>query len=285
MPPPADVSHIARKWLDLPYATISPAQKLDIYLPDEGDGPFPVLFSIHGGAFAIGDKRDIQLQPFLTGLDRGFAVVGVNYRLSGEAIFPAGLQDTKAALRWLRAQAGEFSLDPGRIVAWGGSSGANYATMVGVTANEPLFDDPALGNAGYRCDVALVVDWFGPMDFLTMDQQLAQDHLGPLDHNDATSPESLYLGAKITDVPDKAKLASPLTYVGEHIPPILIQHGRMDNLVPFQQSVQLAEVIAARVGPDRYELDLAEGAGHADPWFETPENLARVFEFIGRRLK
>lgn len=284
-PPPADVSHIARKWLDVPYATTSPAQELDIYLPAEGDGPFPVLLSIHGGAFAIGDKRDVQLNPFLTGLDRGFAVVSVNYRLSGEAIFPAGLQDTKAAIRWLRAHSGEYSLDPERIVAWGGSSGANYATMVGVTANEPMFDDPALGNAAYRCDVALVIDWFGPMDFLTMDEQLAQNRLGPEDHNDAASPESQYLGAKITEVPDKVRLASPLTYVGEHMPPILIQHGRVDNLVPFQQSVQLAETIEARVGSDRYELDLAENAGHADPWFETPENLQRVFRFIERRLK
>ena len=74
-----------------------------------------------------------------------------------------------------------------------------------------------------------------------MDEQLAQNGLGPVDHNDAVSPESRYLGARITEVPDKVRLASPLTYVGEHMPPILIQHGRADNLVPFQQSVQLAD--------------------------------------------
>jgi hypothetical protein len=97
--PPADVSHISRKWLDMPYAPTSAAQRLDIYLPDQGGGPLPVLFVIHGGAFEIGDKRDINLPPYLRGLERGYAVVSVNYRLSGEAIFPAGPQDVRAAIR------------------------------------------------------------------------------------------------------------------------------------------------------------------------------------------
>jgi acetyl esterase/lipase len=284
-PPPADVSHIARKWLDLPYATLSPAQQLDIYLPSEGNGPFPVVLSIHGGAFAIGDKRDAQIYPFLTALDRGFAVVGVNYRLSGEAIFPAGLRDIKAAIRWLRAHAEEYRLDTDRIVAWGGSSGANYAVMAGAAANEPLFEDPALGNEKYPSDVALVIDWYGPMDFLTMDDQLRESGLGPADHSDEQSPESRYLGAKITDVPEKVRLASPLTYVSDRMPPTLIQHGTADNLVPYQQSLQLALAITQNAGRDRFQLDLVPGYGHADPRFETPDNLARVFRFIEERLR
>ena len=88
--PIADVSHVRRKWLDLPYAHLSPSQRLDIYLPDNGDGPFPVILYIHGGGFAFEDKRRIHLLPFLKGITRGYAVVGVDYRLSGEALFPAG---------------------------------------------------------------------------------------------------------------------------------------------------------------------------------------------------
>jgi acetyl esterase/lipase len=282
--PTADVSHVARKWLDIPYARTSAAQQLDIYLPETGDGPFPVLLSIHGGAFAIGDKRDVQVLPFLGSLSRGYAAVSVNYRLSGEAIFPAGLQDVKAAIRWLRAHGRDYALDTSRIVAWGSSSGANYAAMVAVTARESLFDDPALGNEKHACDVQLAVDWFGPTDFLTMDGQLTQNGLGPADHNETISPESRYLGARITEIPDRVRLASPMTYVGEHMAPILIQHGRADNLVPFQQSVQLAEAIEARVGADRFELDLFDDAGHGDPVFESAQNLDRVFEFIERRL-
>jgi acetyl esterase/lipase len=284
IPPPADVSHISRKWLDIPYARLSPAQQLDIYLPETGSGPFPVVVTIHGGAFAIGDKRDIQVLPFLRALYRGFAVVSINYRLSGEAIFPAGLQDTRASLRWIRANAAGYSLDPKRIVAWGGSSGANYAVMVAVAPGEPLFDDPSLGNMEHACDVQVAIDWYGPMDFLTMDRQLAQNGLGPTDHNDEQSPESRYLGGQITTIPDRVRLASPLAHLSDHVPPMLIQHGRADNLVPFQQSVQLADALAARVGADRFELDLLDGVGHADPWFETEENLDRVLDFIERKL-
>jgi dipeptidyl aminopeptidase/acylaminoacyl peptidase len=132
--------------------------------------------------------------------------------------------------------------------------------------------------------VQLAVDWFGPTDFLTMDEQLTESGLGPVDHNEAFSPESRYLGAPITDVPDTARLASPLAYVGPHMSPVLIQHGRADNLVPFQQSVELAQAIEESAGADRFELDLFDGWGHADSRFESDKNLDRVFDFIERRL-
>src|SRR4030042_4996141 len=115
--PLVDVSRFRRKVLDLPYARTSAAQKLDLYLPDLGDGPFPVLLYVHGGAFAMCDKREIPLEPFLGGLTRGYAVVSVNCRLSGEAILPAALQDLKAAVRWLRANSRKFHLDGPRIAA------------------------------------------------------------------------------------------------------------------------------------------------------------------------
>jgi acetyl esterase/lipase len=284
-PPPADVSHIRRKWLDVPYAGLSNAQQLDIYLPEDGDGPFPVVFYIHGGAFALCDKRDAQVVPSLAALDRGYAVVSVNYRLSGEAIFPACVQDVKAAVRWVKARGAEYSLDAGRIAVFGASAGANLAAMLGVSADVPLFDDPALGNAERSSDVRCVVDWYGPTDFLAMDRQLMESGLGPADHSDAESPESRYLGAKITEVPDKVALASPMTYVGETMAPILIQHGTMDCLVPCQQSMEFAKVIDQRVGPDRFELELIPGAGHADPMFETPENMDRVFDYMRRHLE
>ncbi len=282
--PEADVSHIRRKWLDVPYADLSLAQRLDIYLPEEGDGPFPVLLHIHGGAFAIGSKRDIHVNTWLRGLERGYAVVAVGYRLSGEALFPAGLQDVKAAVRWLRARGGKYDLDASRIAACGGSSGANYAAMLGVTADTDFFDDPRLGHPEWPSEVSVVVDWFGPTDFLKMDEQLAANGLAPCDHCEAQSPESRYLGAPIAEVPDQVRLASPMTYVHEGMAPILIQHGTADCLVPVQQSMEFARVIEQRIGSDKYELDILEGAGHDDPAFETDENLARVFAFIDKHL-
>lgn len=290
VPPPgfqipiADVSHIQRKWLDIPYANLSPTQKLDIYLPDEGDGPFPVILHIHGGGFEIGDKRDIHILSFFKALTRDYAVVSVNYRLSGEATFPAGLQDIKASIRWLRANSKTYHLDGDRIAAWGGSAGGNYAAMVSLTDRVTEFDNPSLGNMEYPCNVQAAVDMFGPTDFLKMDAQLEENGFGPGDHGEADSPESKYLGAKITDVPLKVELANPMTYIHEHMPPLLIQHGRLDPMVPVQQSMIFVEKLKKYVNHDRFEFDIIEGAGHADPLFETDENMNRVFAFLGKHL-
>lgn len=283
--PPADVSHIQRKWLDLPYAGLSAAQKLDLYLPDEGAGPFPVIIYIHGGGFAIGDKRDIHLTPFLQGIKRGYAVVSVNYRLSGEAIFPAGLQDVKAAIRWLRANQQQYALDCERIAAWGGSSGGNFAAMVCLTAHVSIFDDPMLGSLEFPCHVSAAVDWYGPTDFLQMDAQLAENDLGPGNHSLEDSPESRYLGGKITEIPLKAQLANPMTYIHANMPPLLIQHGRLDHLVPVQQSIYFAQKLEQYVSPDRFAFDILEDADHADHLFETEANLQRVFNFLDCHLK
>lgn len=283
--PPADVSHISRKWLDLPYANLSPAQKLDIFLPDQGEGPFPVILYIHGGAFALGDKRNIEVVPYLTGLARGYALVSVNYRLSGEAIFPNGLQDVKAAIRWLRANGSRYHLDGNRIAAWGSSSGGNYAAMICLTSNVTEFDDLGLGNPGYPCNVQAAVDWFGPTDFLKMDEQLEESGFGPSDHGEADSPESMYLGARLADVPLMVEIANPMTYVHKQMPPLLIQHGRLDTVVPVQQSVMFAEKLEKFVSPDRFEFDILEGAGHSDPMFITEENMERVFSFLDCHLE
>ena len=283
-PPPPDISFIRRKWLDLPYAALSPAQQLDIYLPNEGNGPFPVVFYVHGGGFAIGDKRDGMLAPSLVGLERGYAVVSVNYRMSCEAIFPAAVNDVKAALRWTKAHAADYCLDPRRIVAFGGSAGGHLAAMLGVSAGYPLFVEPAFGNTDQTDDVQAVIDWFGPTDFLAMDGQLAESCLWSLNHGSELSPESVYLGATITEVPDLVAASNPITYVSGAMAPILIQHGTMDCLVPYQQSVEFARVIEERVGRERFELELLEGAGHGDPRFETPENMKRVFDFIDSHL-
>ncbi len=136
-PPPADTSHIKRKFLNLAYASISAAQQLDVYLPNEGEGPFPVIIAIHGGAFMGCDKADLQVLPMLEGLKRGYAVVSINYRMSGEAKFPALVQDAKAAIRWVRANAAQYKFDPNRIAAWGGSAGGYLSNMLGNFRRDP----------------------------------------------------------------------------------------------------------------------------------------------------
>ncbi len=286
-PPKADTRHIRRKWLDIPYANRSASQRLDIYLPNEGDGPFPVIVSLHGGAFMGCDKADLQILPMLEGLKRGYAVVGCNYRLSGEAQFPALVQDVKAAVRWIRAHAREYRMDGERIAAWGGSAGGYQALMLGTSAGIQELEDLSLGNADQPADVQAVVDWYGPSDFLAMDEQLKASGLSPLEgqeHSGAQSPESLLMGARITDIPVKVQAANPATYVRDGAPPVLIQHGTHDAVVPAHQSVNLAARLQAVLGPERVTLELIEGAEHADPRFETTENVNRVLDFLDQHL-
>ena len=278
---------IARKIFDLSYASLSPAQKLDIYWPDEGNGPFPVIVSIHGGAFMGGDKRDGQVLPMLEGLKRGYAVVSINYRMSGEAKFPALIQDVKAAIRWMRANAIRFEFDPQKIATWGGSAGGYLSLMAGVSAGIPELEDPSLGNPDQSNHVQAVIAWFPPTDFLKMDEQLAESGFfqsSGSGHSDKNSPESLLLGTKITEVPDLVRIANPETYIRPGLPPFFIQHGMHDDIVPYQQSLNFATKLAA-IAPQTVTHELIPNARHADPAFETPQNVQKVLDFLDATLR
>jgi acetyl esterase/lipase len=279
-----DTTYIKRRWIDIKYADNSETQKLDIYLPHEGKGPFPVIFSIHGGAFMFGDKRDEQLEPMLEGLNRGYAVVSVNYRLSGEEIFPANIYDVKAAIRFIKAHSEEYMLDKNKIVAWGGSAGGNLSALLGISYNSEL-EDLSMGNPNESCEIQAVIDWFGPTDFLKMDEQLKEAGLGPQDHGDEDSPESRVLGGKICNIPHLVKKANPITYITDNVPPFLIQHGSIDNIVPNGQSKLLYEALVEKVGNRKVTFEIIEGASHGGPLFRTLENIGRVFKFIDNQFK
>ena len=284
----ADTASISRKVFDLAYADRSPAQKADVYWPGEGNGPFPVIISIHGGAFMGGDKRDIQLMPMLEGLKRDYAVVAINYRMSGEALFPALVHDVKAAIRWVRGNADRFLFDPDRIATWGGSAGGYLSLMAGVSTGVADLEDASLGHPDQSSGVQAVVDWFGPTDFLKMDEQLAESGMAPPEdysHSGANSPESLLLGQKITEIPELVRAANPETYITPNAPPFFIQHGDRDDTVPHQQSVNLAAKLRAVLGPDKVYFELLPGARHADPAFETPQNVKKVLDFLDQHLK
>lgn len=285
--PDANTSSIKRKMFDLPYASLSPTQKLDIYWPEEGNGPFPVVISIHGGAFMGGDKRDIQITPMFEVLKHNYVLVGVNYRLSGEAHFPALIHDIKAAIRWIRANAKTYLFDPDRIATWGGSAGGYLSLMAGVTAGIAELDDPSLGNAGQPDNVQAVVSWFPPTDFLKMDEQLAESGFvipPQFAHSGTNSPESLLMGQKITEIPELVRRANPETYLRPGLPPFFIQHGKLDDTVPYQQSQNFAQKLAA-IAPQSVTYELLPHARHADPAFETPQNIQKVLNFLDEALR
>lgn len=266
---------------DLAYADQSEAQKLDLYLPTAGDGPFPVVVMVHGGGFMFGDKAD---GAGLTGVDQlleaGYAVASINYRLSGEAIWPAQINDAKAAVRFLRANAAQYNLDPEHVGAWGASAGGNLVAMLGATCDVADLEGAELGNADQSSCVQAVVDWFGPIDFLAMDAQFAGTAC-PATHDAADSPESMLVGAPIQTVPEIVATTNPMNYVDAADAPFLIQHGSADCNIPPVQGKNLADAL----GVDKATYTLIDGAGHGGSQFETPENLQVVLDFLNQHLK
>lgn len=266
---------------DLAYADQSEAQKLDLYIPTAGEGPFPVVVMVHGGGFMFGDKAD---GAGLTGVDQlleaGYAVASINYRLSGEAIWPAQINDAKAAVRFLRANAAQYNLDPEHVGAWGASAGGNLVAMLGTTCGVAELEGADLGNADQSSCVQAVVDWFGPIDFLAMDAQFAGTEC-PATHDAAESPESMLVGAPIQTVPDVVATTNPMNYIDAADAPFLIQHGSADCNIPPVQGKNLADAL----GADKATYTLIDGAGHGGSQFETAENLQVVLDFLNQHLK
>jgi acetyl esterase/lipase len=270
----------------VPYAEASPSQTLDLYLPAGAGSPAPLVVLIHGGAFAMGDSS-MESQKAQALVDEGFAVASINYRLSGEALFPAGAQDAKAAVRFLRANADEYGIDPDRIGAWGSSAGGWLASMLGVTGDqETVFDDPALGNPDVSSGVQAVVSWFGPTDFATMDEQSADviACAGQAQvHGAADSPESRWLGGALADVPEVTAQTDLGSYVAgaAAVPAFYFAHGDSDCNVPDGQSRELAAVLA-KAGIDQ-TVTIVEGAGHADRLIDE-EQLEASIAFLQETL-
>lgn len=280
-----DTSWIKRSYPDLAYAPLSSAQALDLYLPNDVPGPYPCIVAIHGGGFIFGDKREDQVNAPVEAVRQGYAVAAVNYRLAGEALFPAPVQDVKAAIRFLRAHAVEFELDAARFATWGNSAGGYLAVMAGVTDGITLFDDPTLGNAAQPDHVQAVIDWFGPVDFRTQDAELRASGKGKPVHDAPDSPESSLLGIPLPEAGEELlRRTNPLTYVRPGLPPFLIQHGGDDDLVPVEQSLLLARVLRGVLPETDVRLDILPGSLHGGPAFETPENMARVFAFLAAAL-
>ncbi len=270
---------------DLAYARVSEAQKLDLYIPTTVSGTFPVVIMVHGGGFMFGDKAD---GAGLTGVDQlleaGYAVASINYRLSGEATYPAQIFDTKAAVRFLRANSEKYNLNPEKIGAWGASAGGNLVSLLGTTCGVAELEGVELGNAEQSSCVQAVVDWFGPIDFLKMDEQFAGTSCQQ-NHNDANSPESKLVGAPIQTVPDVVATTNPMNYITADDAPFFIENGTADCNIPPVQNKNLADALSPVIGADKVTHIALDGAGHGGSQFETAENLNLVIGFLDKYLK
>ena len=248
-----------------------PLQKLDLYVP-KTNKKVPLIIFVHGGAFRGGDKGSQAPGPFISD---GYAFASINYRLSQDAIFPAQIEDCKAAVRWLRSNAEKYKLDPDRFGAWGTSAGGHLVAMLGTTGDIDIFDVGENLNVSSR--VQAVADWFGPTDFLQMD---AHKLPGGMGHDAPGSPESRLIGGPIQQNREKVARANPITYITPNDPPFLIAHGDADPLVPHHQS-QLLEVALKKAGV-AVTFYTVKGGGHGLR-NATADSMRK--QFFARHLK
>jgi acetyl esterase/lipase len=209
---------------------------LDIAYPEQKHEPVPAIVHIHGGAWRAGNKNSRHALKYAR---RGWVGVSISYRLSGVARFPAGVHDCKCAIRWIRAHAAEYGIDPNRIGVHGTSAGGHLVALLG-TSHGDNYLEGAGEYAEFSSSVQAVVDHFGPTDFLRMN-----DVPGAMDHDAADSPESLWIGGPIEEHQEQVRRANPITYVDASDPPVLIIHGENDRLVIYGQSQLLYDSLSA----------------------------------------
>lgn len=277
-PRPAALEDGETRVLNIAYGTASSRQRLDLYLPNEVE-PAPLIVFIHGGGFRSGNKRGGNAKPVVrAALDRGYAAASIDYRLSGEATFPAAVEDVLAAIRFLRTEGTALGVSADRLATWGASAGGNLSAMAGT-----------FGSAEDGSKPQAVINWFGPILFDRMDEQFETLGLEPVlgATNRAGSPESLYLGGTVGTAAAEplVRQASPQSHVSPDDPPMLVQHGTADRNVPLLQSKDLAHSLSAEIGPENVVFDAIPGAGHGGDAFLTQENFDRIFEFLDRHLK
>ncbi|MEZ4730784.1 MAG: alpha/beta hydrolase [Caldilineaceae bacterium] len=261
-------------------------QKLDLYLPAENaesgaaspknmGEKHPSLSGFTVAPFAGSKEGNSDNPPPFHYVTQGYAVASINYRLSQHAIFPAQIQDCKAAVRWLRAHAAEYNLDNNRFAAWGPSAGGHLVAMLGTTGHVSEFEVGAHRDVSSR--VQCVVDYFGPIDFLQMDAQRSPNGMI---HDTPDSPESELVGGPIQEHPEKVARANPITYVTADVPPFLIVHGDCDPLVPYGQSLLLVEALQ-KVGAD-VTFYTVRGGGHGG--FTDPEVPKLTADFLAKHI-
>jgi len=215
--------------------------------------PMPAVIIVHGGGWSEGSHKDSRLYLFLA--SKGYFAASVEYRLTGEAKWPAQIEDCKLAVRWLRANAAKYNVDPNRIASIGGSAGGHLAVCLGVMGDESRFEGEG-GYPGVSSKVQAVVDTNGPTDFIHAFRDVP--HL---------------LGGTLAEKPDVYKAASPIEYVRAGLPPFLVLHGDKDGAVPFAQSSTFVE--ALQKAGVKVKFVVFKGVGHN--LTETPADKEKLW--------
>ena len=262
-----------RELRDIPYVPGGhERQRLNLYVPPAAGPARPLLVWVHGGGWNSGDKNDCPAKWLV---DRGYIVASLGYRFSTHALYPAQIEDCKAAIRFLRAHAAEYGIKASRIGAWGASAGGHLVALLGTTGDIQDFDTGP--NLNQPSSVQCVVDWFGPTDFL----HYGCEHPDPaLDTPDNVAAK--LIGCRVLENPDKARRASPIYFVTKSAAPFLIMQGDQDPTVPAQQSIIL-DAALKKAGVESV-LKIFPGNGHGGPAFGQ-SSYVTILNFLDSYLK
>ncbi|TOP86018.1 alpha/beta hydrolase [Vibrio parahaemolyticus] len=237
---------------------------------------YPLIVYVQGSAWM---KQEMYALPQLARLaQKGYAIAIVEYRHSAVAGFPAQIEDTKSAIRYMLHNADKYQADASNVILWGDSSGGHTALMTAVTLDENKFDDE--GQDKQPITLKAVIDFYGPTDISKMNKELST-----WDHMSAKSPEGMFLGGvNVLDNPDKVAPTVPMNYVtsDKKLPPFLLVHGNKDRLVPFGQSVMMFD--ALKNGKQDATMIMLDGADHGGEPFWSKEMLKTVDEFIKDKI-
>lgn len=292
--PEIDVNQFKAVKLDLKYADQSPNQILDIWYPDQGEGPYPVVILFHGGAFGAGHKRTHYISSMALPVTQGYALATVEYRLYNEALWPAQLIDGKAAIRYLRAHAKELNLNPDKFLVWGNSAGGCATQLLAVTGDNLECDDLTVGEQASSI-VQGAIAWYSVNDFTSQEaftlatksireSSGAMKGMVPKDAQGNASPLVRVLGFDPLLFPEKAAKVTPIAFVTKDCPPMLLQHGGNDLIVDCNQSVLMKKKIDLICGEGVARLDVFENEPHGSQKIKALDNIAHCIDFIDEIL-
>lgn len=264
--------------LDIPYAKVPHSNgkdekelKLDLAIP-EGKGPFPLVVVVHGGAWRMGNKKDVRSWISLLA-EQGFVAASVSYRLAPDYVFPAQIEDVKTAVRFLRSQKAKYKINPDKVGALGFSAGGHLVALLGLTDAKAGFEGKLYPEES--SEVQCVVDFFGPIDLTEFgkDDSAQRSMLAP------------FIGAKYSEKPELHLKASVTPYIHKKAPPFLIIHGDKDWIVPVSQSQNFAK----KLKEEGVEVEYLEIRGGGHGWDGIPQESFKstkaTLEFLTKHLK
>lgn len=276
-----DVSDISRKRMGLHYAAPDGSRRtFDLYYPEAGEGPFPLIVNISGGGWYYGHPTSIHLgRSVHTSVARGYALASIACTSSREKKFPYQIQEARCALRHLKKNARTLSLDPGFTALWSSSSGAHLSLLTALTRGDPYFDVPGGDRVSDRVDAVAAVYPCCRLDATAEDFYAIG--LKPVNYRSGPRcAESIFLGALVEDSPELCRLAAPITHVHPDMPPVMVLHGTADTVIPYTYTVEFVRRCREVAGGDRVRSYIIPGAGHSDPRFKSEEMCGRILDFL-----